>query len=210
MEDCGEKSISNVKEIRNLKWKTKPKLKFFVWYLWLNPTITFLLLFSSFVMSDSWWPHGHLLSYPSHAKLPCPSQSPRVCSNSCSWSWWCHPNNSSSVAPFSSCPQSFFFFLPSIFPSIRVFSNESAGRIRWPENWSFSFSISPSNEYSGLIDWFKLLAVQGTLKSLVQHHNSKTSITAVSINKNVTVISHCSPPKWAGEAWGNSGWISAI
>ena len=110
MEDCGEKSISNVKEIRNLKWKTKPKLKFFVWYLWLNPTITFLLLFSSFVMSDSWWPHGHLLSYPSHAKLPCPSQSPRVCSNSCSWSWWCHPNNSSSVAPFSSCPQSFFFF----------------------------------------------------------------------------------------------------
>ena len=89
----------------------------------------------------------------------------------------------------------FFFFLPSIFPSNRVFSNESAGRIRWPENWSFSFSISPSNEYSGLIDWFKLLAVQGTLKSLVQHHNSKTSITAVSINKNVTVISHCSPPK---------------
>ena len=69
---------------------------------------------------------------------------------------------------------------PSIFPSIRVFSNESALRIRWPKYWSFSFSISPSNEYSGLIsfriDWFSLLAVQGTLKSLLQHHSSKASI----------------------------------
>ena len=65
--------------------------------------------------------------------------------------------------------------LPSIFPSIRVFSNESALHIRWPNHWSFSFSISPSNEYSGLIscriDWFDLLAVQGTLKSLLQHHS---------------------------------------
>ena len=70
--------------------------------------------------------------------------------------------------------------LPSIFPSIRVFSNESAVRTRWPKYWSFSFSISPSNEYSGLIslniDWFDLLAVQGTLKSLFQHHNLKASI----------------------------------
>ena len=70
--------------------------------------------------------------------------------------------------------------LPSIFPSIRVFSNELALHIRWPNYWSFSFSISPSNEYSGLIsfrmNWFDLLAVQGTLKSLVQHHSSKTSI----------------------------------
>ena len=70
--------------------------------------------------------------------------------------------------------------LPSIFPSIRVFSNESALRIRWPNYWSFSFNISPSNEYSGLIsfrmDWLDLLAVQGTLKSLLQHHSSKTSI----------------------------------
>ena len=70
--------------------------------------------------------------------------------------------------------------LPSIFPSIRVFSNELALRIRWPEYWSFSFSISPSSEYSGLIsfriDWFDLLAVQGTLKSLLQHHNLKPSI----------------------------------
>ena len=70
--------------------------------------------------------------------------------------------------------------LPSIFPSIRVFSNESALRIRWPKYWSFSFSINPSNECSGLIslrmDWFDLLAVQGTLKSLLQHHSSKALI----------------------------------
>ena len=70
--------------------------------------------------------------------------------------------------------------LPSIFPSIRVFSNESVFRIRWPEYWSFSFSFSPSIEYSGLIsfrmDWLDLLAVQGTLKSLLQHHSSKASV----------------------------------
>ena len=69
---------------------------------------------------------------------------------------------------------------PSIFPSIRVFSNESAHRIRWPKYWSFSLNISPSNEYSGLIsfrmDWLDLLVVQGTLKSLLQHHSSKASI----------------------------------
>ena len=69
---------------------------------------------------------------------------------------------------------------PSIFPSIRVFSSESVLRIRWPKYWSFSFSISPSNEYSGLIsfrmDWLDLLAVQGTLKSLLQHHSSKAAI----------------------------------
>ena len=73
-----------------------------------------------------------------------------------------------------------FLFLPSIFPSINVFSNESAFRMRWPKYWSFSFSISPSNEHPGLIcfriDWLDLLAVQGTLKSLLQHHSSKASI----------------------------------
>jgi len=71
-------------------------------------------------------------------------------------------------------------FLPSIFPSIRVFSNESSLHMRWPKYWSFSFNISPSNEYSGLIsfrtDWFDLLAVQGPLKSLLHHHSSKSSI----------------------------------
>ena len=73
-----------------------------------------------------------------------------------------------------------FFLLPSIFPSIRVFSNESTLRMRWPYYWSFSFNISPSNEHPGLIffrmDWLDLLAVQGTLKSLLQHHGSKASV----------------------------------
>ena len=73
-----------------------------------------------------------------------------------------------------------FLLLPSIFPSIRVFSNESVLHIRWPKYWSFSFSISPSSEYSGLIsfrmDWLDLLAVQGTLRSLLQHHSSKASV----------------------------------
>ena len=89
-----------------------------------------------------------------------------VCSNSCPLSWWCHPTISSSVVPFSSCLQSF-----------QVFSNESVLPIRWPKYWSFS--ISPSNGYSELIsfrmDWFDLLAVQGTLKSLLPYHSSKAS-----------------------------------
>ena len=91
------------------------------------------------------------------------------------------PMSMESVMPFSHlilCRP--LFLLPSIFPSIRVFSNESVLCIRWPKYWSFSFSISPSNEYSGLItfrmDWLDLLAVQGTLKSLLQHHSSKASI----------------------------------
>ena len=106
-----------------------------------------------------------------HVRLPCPSLSPRVCSNSCSLSWWCHPTISSSVIPFSSALN---------LSQHQVFSNESALRIRWPKCWSFSFSISPPNEYSGLISfriyWFDLLAVQGTLKSLLQNHISKASI----------------------------------
>ena len=95
-----------------------------------------------------------------HTRVPCPLPSPRVCSNSCSWSWWC-------LLTISSCHP--LLLLPSIFPSIRVFSNELALYIRWPKYWSLSFSISPSNEYSELIsfriDWFDLLAVQRTLKS---------------------------------------------
>ena len=83
---------------------------------------------------------------------------------------------------------------PSVFPSIRVFSNESILCIRWSKYWSFSFSISPSNEYSGLIsfrmDWLDLLAVQGTLKSLLQHHNSKTSI----LRHSAFFIVHLSHP----------------
>ncbi|KAB0337272.1 hypothetical protein FD755_025669 [Muntiacus reevesi] len=77
--------------------------------------------------------------------------------------------------------------LPSIFPSIRVFSNESVLCIRWPKYWSFSFNISPSNEHPGLVsfrmDWLDLFAVQGTLKSLLQHHSSKVSVLQCSLNK---------------------------
>ena len=83
--------------------------------------------------------------------------------------------------------------LPSIFPSIRVFSNESALRIRWPKYWNFSFSMHPSSEYSGLIsfwiDWFDLLAVQGTLKSLRQHHSSKASVLQCSVFFMATLTS---------------------
>ena len=89
------------------------------------------------------------------------------------------------------CP---LLLLPSIFPSIRVFSNESALRIRWPNYWSFSFNISPSNKHSGLIsfrmDWLDLLAVQGTLKSLLQHHSSKASI----LQRSALVIVQLSHP----------------
>ena len=110
--------------------------------------------FSRSVMSSSLWPHG-----PQHTRPPCPSPTPRVYSNSCPLSQWCHATISSSVIPFSSCLQSF----PPIFP------NESVLRIRWPKYCSFSFNISPSNEYSGLIsfgiDWLDLLAVQRTLRS---------------------------------------------
>ena len=89
--------------------------------------------------------------------------------------------------------------LPSIFPSIRVFSNESPLRIRWPKYWSFSFNISPSNEHPGLIsfrmDWLDLLAVQGTLKSLLQHHSSKASILRCSAFF-IVQLSHCEITDW--------------
>ena len=107
-----------------------------------------------------------------HTRLPCLSVSPGVYTNSFPLTQWCHPTISSSKSPF---------LLPCIFPSIRVFSNESSLCIRCPKYWSFS--ISPSNEYSGLIsfriDWFDLFAVQETLKSLLQHHSLKTSIVSV-------------------------------
>ena len=126
-------------------------------------TDTFSVQFSHLVVSNSLWPHGL-----QHARLPCPSSTPGACSNSCPLSQWCHQAISSSVIPFSSHLQSF---------PASVFSNESVLCIRWPKYWSFSFSISSSNEYSGLIsfrmDWLDLFAVQGTFKSLLQHHRSK-------------------------------------
>ena len=116
-------------------------------------------------MSNSLQPHGL-----QHTRLPCPLPTPGTCSNSCHLSWWSYPSISSVL-------------LPSIFPSIRVFS-ESGLHIRWPKFWSFSFSVSPSNEYSGLIsfrmDWLDLHIVQETLKHLLLHHNSKTSILQLS------------------------------
>ena len=122
--------------------------------------------FSRSVMSDSLQPHES-----QYARPPCPSPTPGVHSDSRPSSQWCHPAISSSVIPFSSRPQC----LPA-----SVFSNESTLHMRWPKYWSFSFSISPSKEHLRLIsfrmDWLDLLAVQGTLKSLLQHHSSKASI----------------------------------
>ena len=103
----------------------------------------------------------------------------------CPLSQWCHPIISSSAIPFSSCFQ--------FFPASESFSNESALRIRWPKYWSFSFSISPSNEYSGLIsirtDWFDLLANPRDSQNLLQHHNSKASVLMSSLLYGPTLIS---------------------
>ena len=179
--------------------------------------------FSPSVVSDSLQPHE-----PQHARPPYISPNPRVHSNPCPSSRWCHPTISSPVVPFSSCPQSFpasgSFQMSQLFASgsqsigvsacwswsllrlmsielvmpsnhlmfcnpllllhpiplsIRVFPNESTLSMRWPKYCSFSFSIIPSKEHPGLIfrmDWLDLLAVQGTLNSLLQHHSSKASI----------------------------------
>ena len=140
---------------------------------------------SIFFLQNLFWVCGELVQVSSvpqscltlpphglqHAWLPCPSLTPRTCSNSCPWSQWCHPTISCPVIPFSSCLQSF--------PTSRAFPMSHLS-FRWPEYWSFSFSISPSNEHPGLLsfrmDWLDLLAVQETLKSLLQHHSSKASI----------------------------------
>ena len=123
--------------------------------------------FSRSVMSDSVRPHES-----QHASPPCPSPTPGVHSDSRPSSQSCHPAISSSVAPFSSCPQSL--------PAAEYFPDESTLHVRWPKYWSFSFTISLSNDYSGLIsfkiDGFNLHAVPGTLKSLLQHHDWKASV----------------------------------
>ena len=138
--------------------------------IWLSEVIDSLLIFtmcvsvqfSHSVMPDSLWPHES-----QHARPPCPSPTPRVHPNSCPLSQWCH---------LILCHP--LLLLPPIPPSIRVFSNESTLHMRWTKYWSFSFSISPSNEHPGLIsfriNWLDLLAVQGTLKvfsnTTVQKH----------------------------------------
>ena len=120
--------------------------------------VTSSVQFGHSVVSDSLWSHGL-----KHARLPCPSSTPGACENSSPLGQWYQSNHLLLCRPL--------LLLPSIFPSIRVFSNESVLCIRWPKY---------SNEYSGLIsfriDWLDLLAVQGTLKILLQHHSSKTSI----------------------------------
>ena len=119
-------------------------------------------------MSDTLQPHE-----PQHARPPCPSTTPKPMFIELVMS----SNHLILCRPL--------LLLSSVFPSIRVFSSESILHIRWPKYWSFSFSISPSNEYSGLIffrlDWLDLLAVQGTLKTLLQHHSSKAAILRCSV-----------------------------
>ena len=128
-----------------------------------NSFYVYSVQFSRSVMSDSLRPHES-----QHTRPPCPSLTPGVHSNSCPSSWWCHP-------AISSCHP--LLLLPPIPPSIRVFSNQSPLRMRWPKYWSFSFSISNSNEHPGLVsfrmNWLDLLVVQGILKSLLQHRSSK-------------------------------------
>ena len=153
--------------IQNIPWYVNQIYNLNIKYHWLFSTLILcesrvlpVTLFSSVqfshsVMSYSLRPHGW-----QHTRLPCPSPTPRVCANSCPLSQWCHQT-------ISSCRP--LLLLLSIFLSIRVFSNESVFCIRGPKYWTFSFSISPSNEYSGLISFrmelLDLLAVQGTLKT---------------------------------------------
>ena len=121
--------------------------------------------FSCSVVSDSLRPHKS-----QHARPPCPSPTPRIYLNSCPLSRWCHPAISSLSSPFPPAPN----------PSQHQGLFQWTLYMRWPKYWSFSFSISPSNEHWGLIsfrmDWLDLLAVQETLKSLLQHHSTKASI----------------------------------
>ena len=150
-------------------WQPMSPLASVVWngIGWLLDTQFHLMAFSSVAQScPTLRPHGL-----QHTRPPCPSPIPGAYSNSCPLSRWCHPTISSSHP---------LLLPPSIFLNIRVLSNESVFCTRWPKYWSFSFSINPSNEDPGLIcfriDWLDLLAVQGTLKSILQCHSSKASI----------------------------------
>ena len=153
-----------IETVQLIKWRKHIELGYFAIF---NEIMQFSSVqFSCLFVSNSLWLHELR-----HARPPCPSPTPKVYPNPCPLSRWCHPTNSSSVSPFSSCPQSF--------PASGSFQMSQL-RIRWPKYWSFSFNISPSSEHPGLIsfrmDWLDLLAVQGTLKSLLQHHSSKASV----------------------------------
>ena len=163
---CFKPFVYSINFLRKLllsrEWKDNPDIK-----PWSNNHKFWIMedcsvQFSRSVVSDSLPPH-----VLQHSRLPCPSPTPGVYLNSCPLSQWCHQPSHPLSSP--SPPT-------SIFPSI----SESVLCIRWPTYWSFSFSISPSNEYSGLIsfriDWFDLLAVQETPKSLLQHYSSKASV----------------------------------
>ena len=157
-----EGSIICILHVRDLRIRKMCNKSSWIWHL----QMIHICLYCCWVTQSCLIPQSHGVQ---HTRLPCPPF-PGAHSNSCPLSWWCHP-----TIPF--CP---LLLLPLIFPSIRVFASESALRIRWPEFWSFSFNISSSHEYSGLIsfrmDWLDVLAVQGSLNSLLQHHSSKAAI----------------------------------
>ena len=156
-------SVHGILQARILEWVAVPS------------SSALPIQFSRPVVSECLRPHGL-----QHARFPCPSPTPGACSNSYPSSRWCHLD-------LVLCRP--LLLLPSIFPSIRVFSNELVLLNRWSKYWSFSFSNSPSDEHSGLISfriyWFDLLAVQGTLKSLLQHHSSKASIPLPWLTSNL-------------------------
>ena len=168
--------------------RTEPKLNSFSPSLLMQ--ITSLLNICNSPVQFSHSSHVWLFVTPwtaaRQARLPCPSPTPRAYSNSCH-TWVSDPSNHLIL-----CHP--IFLPPSIFPSNRMFSNESVLCIRWPKYWSFSFSISPSSDYSRLIsfriDWLYLPAVQETLKSLLQHHSSKASILRHSAFF-IVQLSHC-------------------
>ena len=177
--------------------------------MWCNTMIDLLILkhkgntrivqfssvqFSLLVVSDSLQLHGL-----QQARPPCPSPTLRVYSNSCPLSRWWYSTIS------SCCP---LILPPSIFLSIRVFPKQSLLHIRWPKYWSFSFSINPSSEYSGLIsfriDWLDFLAVQGTLRSLLQHHTSKHQFFGAQLssqsNSHIHTWPQEKPKPWLDES----------
>ena len=189
-----QESSSMVNFMCQVGWATVPS--FFVrvvvavkvWFFFFNWDMVDLQCYISFWRIEKWFSYIVVVQSLSHVWLfvtPCPAAHQAFLSFAISWSLL-------KLMSIESVMPSNLLLPPSIFPSIRAFSNESALHIRWPEYWSFSFSISPSNEYSGLIsfrmDWLDL-AIQGALKNLLQHHSSKASILWHSASF-IVLISH--------------------